>query len=84
MSADKYPPNAPKWVQADEVKAATLDGSRVDVPIQKGSQEEETVRLCAVGWSNTFANKSQADVLVESSTYGWLRVSVNGSNVLPY
>jgi hypothetical protein len=84
MSAYKYPPNAPKWVQADEVKAATPDGSRVDVPIQKGSQDEEAVRLCAVGWSNTFANTSQADVLVESSTYGWLRVSFNGSNVLPY
>ena len=84
MSAEKYPPNAPKWVQADEVKAATPDGSRVDVPIQKGSQEEETVRVCAAGWSNPFANTSQADGLVESSTYGWLRVSVNGSNVLPY
>ncbi len=49
MSADKYPPNAPKWVQADEVKAATPDGSRVDATIQKGSQEEETFRFCAVG-----------------------------------
>ena len=64
-----YSRNDPKWVQAESVEKASLDGRYVNIMAYG-----ETFRNCRVEWNNPFFDKSKSDVLVQNSRGDWLRV----------
>jgi hypothetical protein len=82
MSNYTYPREAPKWVEATSVQAATPDGRYVNVKADFG--EEQEFKMCRVGWNDRFMNKAKSDVDVQTQEYGWLRIWFHNADVQPY
>lgn len=79
MAGFRYPREAPHWVVAEHVKAASSDGMYVDVTFGG-----KVYRDCRVTWHNPYLDKTKSDVLVEDEELGWLFIEFIDEEVEPY
>lgn len=74
-----YPKHDPKWIQADQVVAATANGTYVDVTSRLGN-----FLMQEVTHHNRWRDMSKGDIVVEVEDNGWFCIWFNMADILPY